>query len=609
MLGGTLAGEAIQFPPNKKRKRTAGIHRTHEQRNVMLRDIENLAVSVLANIDVDVYVKSVDHRFLYVNSATARTLGTPADQLTGRLDTDILPQRVAEHLRELDAKVFETGEKQQGEETFVGADGRVRHFWTTKVLWRRPGFEDCLLGYSTEITRLKDVELSLKQSNDALQQSEAMFRQAFDSANTGMCIVNLNGALTKVNRRMTEIFGYSEDELTQMTVNDLAIADDRKLSTEFIEHAVQGEARQTTFEKRYRHKNGQIIHCVVSSSLVHDSSGLPKFFVSQVQDITRTRHLEQQLNTSEQRHRLLLEYASDILWSMRSDGTFKFFNRSVKTLLGYEQEVAMTMSMEAFLAPEAIPVAHEYLSRVHQAIANRTEPPKFHGEIRQRCKDGTLIWTDILAFPIVDHNGDLSELLGVSRNIEERKQYELELRQARDKAEAAQAALERAIVELRNLASTDALTGAMNRRQFELALNRQIVSAKRHGEPLCLVMFDIDHFKRINDGYGHSCGDQVLVQVSQIVRNSLREGDVFGRWGGEEFLILLPYCDLENGKKIAEGIRQRFAHYEFPSIGQVTASFGVAQWDRAETSSRWIMRADQAMYAAKGAGRNMVRAG
>ncbi len=575
----------------------------------MLSSIENLAAAVLADIDVNVYVKSVDHRLLYVNPATARTFCASAEQVVGRLDTEILPQRVAEHLRELDAKVFETGEKQQGEETLIQADGSVRYFWSTKVLLRRPGFEDCLLGYSTEITRLKDVELSLKQSNDALQQSEAMFREAFDGANTGMCIVNLQGGLTQVNRRMTDIFGYSEAELTQMTVNELAIEEDRKVSPEFIEHAVHGEAQQAIFEKRYRHKNGQIIHGVVSTALVHDALGQPKFFVSQVQDITRTKHLEQQLNSSEQRHRLLLEYASDILWSLRADGTFKFFNRSVKTLLGYEQDDAMGMRMDAFLAPEAIPVAHEYLSRVHQAIVNRTEPPKFHGEIRQRRKDGRLIWTDVLAFPILDDKGDLLELLGVSRDIEERKRYELELRQARDKAEAAQAALERANAELQNLASTDALTGAMNRRQFEITLDRQLTSARRHGESLCLVMFDIDYFKRINDGYGHSCGDQVLVQVSQIVRNSLREGDVYGRWGGEEFLILLPHCDLENGKRIADGLRRRFAQYEFPQIGHVTASFGVAQWEREEAASNWIRRVDAAMYTAKGAGRNRVCAG
>lgn len=575
----------------------------------MLKATENLAIAVLTDIGVNIYVKSADHRFLYINPETARTLNTFVDNVVGRLDIDLLPRSVAEQLRALDDKVFETGEKQQGEETLIEADGKVRYFWSTKMLLRSPGVEDCLLGYSTEITKLKEVELSLKQANDALLQSEELFRQAFDGANTGMCIVNLEGGLIRVNRRMTDIFGYSEAELTQMTVNDLAVEEDKRVSPEFIDHAVHGGKQQAVFEKRYRHKDGHIVHCVVSSALVHDSLGQLKFFVSQVQDITRTKYLERELHSSEQRHRLMLEYASDILWSMRSDGKFSFFNRSVTTLLGYEQDEALEMSMDAFLAPESIPVAYEYLFRVQQAIATRTEPPKFHGEIRQRRKDGSLIWTEILVFPIIDSNSNLVELLGVSRDIEQRKQHEIELQQARDKAEAAQIALARANAELQNLASTDELTGAINRRQFEISLKSQITLAKRHGEPLCLVMFDLDHFKRINDDYGHSCGDRVLVEISQIVRNSLREGDFCGRWGGEEFLILLPYCDLENGKKIADGIRRRFAQYDFFKIGHVTASFGVAQWKSEELGSDWIARTDKAMYAAKDAGRNTVCTG
>lgn len=575
----------------------------------MLNAIENLASAVLADIDVIIYVKSADHRFLYINRAATKTFHAPADQVVGRSDTELFPQSVAEHWHMLDDRVFETGERQQGEETFVEADGRVRHFWSTKMLLRRPGAEDCLLGYSMDITKLKEVEFSLKRSNEALLQSEAMFRQSFDGANTGMCLVDLQGRLTRVNQKMTDIFGYSEAELTQMTVNDLAIEDDRKISPEFMDHAVQGDADKAVFEKRYRHRNGHVVYCVVSSALVQDSSGQPEFFVSQVLDITRTRYLERELHSSEQRHRLMLEYASDILWSMRSDGKFGFFNRSVKTLLGYEQDDAMQMSMDDFLAPESIPVAHEYLSRVHQAIANRTEPPRFHGEIRQRRKDGSLIWTEVLAFPIIDGNGDMVELLGVSRDIEERKQHEIELKFARDKAEAAQVALERANAELHNLASTDELTGAMNRRQFEIEIKNQITHAKRHGEPLCLAMFDIDHFKRINDGCGHARGDQVLVELSEIVRNSLREGDFYGRCGGEEFLILLPYCNLQNGKKIADEIRRRFAHHEFVEIGHVTASFGVAQWRSEENSTDWVTRVDKAMYAAKDAGRNTVCVG
>ena len=212
--------------------------------------------------------------------------------------------------------------------------------------------------------------------------------------------------------------------------------------------------------------------------------------------------------------------------------------------------------------------------------------------------------------------GKLVEILGVSRDIEQRKHHERELRQARDAAETAKVALERANAALENanaglkhLASTDELTGAENRRQFETTISNHMALAKRHGDPLCLVMFDLDYFKNVNDTYGHNVGDQVLAELSDVVRSSLRAGDVFARWGGEEFLIMLPHCALDNGARIAEGLRQRFAQHEFSSVGHVTASFGVAQWQPGESAIDWIVRVDRSMYVAKDAGRNQVCAG
>lgn len=112
----------------------------------MFNDIGNLLTAVLADIEVNVYVKSSDHRFLYINPETAKTFGASVDQVVGRFDIDVLPRNIAEQWRALDDKVFETGEKQQGEETFVEPDGRIRYFWSTKVLLCRPGAVTCVCG-------------------------------------------------------------------------------------------------------------------------------------------------------------------------------------------------------------------------------------------------------------------------------------------------------------------------------------------------------------------------------------------------------------------------------------------------------------------------------
>jgi diguanylate cyclase (GGDEF)-like protein len=161
-------------------------------------------------------------------------------------------------------------------------------------------------------------------------------------------------------------------------------------------------------------------------------------------------------------------------------------------------------------------------------------------------------------------------------------------------------------LELNRLATTDSLTGAWNRRYFEQAADLEIARADRYGEPLALLMFDIDHFKLLNDTHGHPVGDRVLVELVQRVRPRLRTTDVLARWGGEEFVVLLPHCGREDAVKLAEKLRHLIATEPFPPAGPLTASFGVADFQAGETLDTWLKRVDDALYAAKAAGRNWV---
>jgi diguanylate cyclase (GGDEF)-like protein len=156
------------------------------------------------------------------------------------------------------------------------------------------------------------------------------------------------------------------------------------------------------------------------------------------------------------------------------------------------------------------------------------------------------------------------------------------------------------------LATTDRLTGIFNRLSFETRAEEAIARGARDGEPLSLILFDIDRFKSINDRYGHLVGDQVLIEVAQRARLRLRAVDVLARWGGEEFTILLPLCRLADAVDLAEEIRALMADTPFPEVGHVTSSFGVVEWASGEGLDPWVMRADAALYAAKAAGRNRV---
>jgi diguanylate cyclase (GGDEF)-like protein/PAS domain S-box-containing protein len=160
--------------------------------------------------------------------------------------------------------------------------------------------------------------------------------------------------------------------------------------------------------------------------------------------------------------------------------------------------------------------------------------------------------------------------------------------------------------EIKKLATKDILTGFYNRRKFKEIIRIEIERVKRYNQPLSIVMFDIDHFKKINDRYGHSDGDYVLKTIAVIIKKNIRKIDYLFRWGGEEFLILSSETQLNNAHELAERIRKAIARYKFKNIGKVTASFGVTEFKKRDTQDRFIKRADDAMYKAKKKGRNRV---
>lgn len=160
---------------------------------------------------------------------------------------------------------------------------------------------------------------------------------------------------------------------------------------------------------------------------------------------------------------------------------------------------------------------------------------------------------------------------------------------------------------LLKMATTDTLTGIGNRRLLEEVFQAHQSLEERYGIALFLLMFDIDEFKAINDTYGHNIGDMVLKELTALVSRSIRRSDVFVRWGGEEFAILLRYSDSPAVMKIAEQIRMRIDNHTFQTIEHLTCSFGLASVHPGETLESVIERADKALYCAKEEGKNSVR--
>jgi diguanylate cyclase (GGDEF)-like protein/hemerythrin-like metal-binding protein len=180
-----------------------------------------------------------------------------------------------------------------------------------------------------------------------------------------------------------------------------------------------------------------------------------------------------------------------------------------------------------------------------------------------------------------------------------------------EQLDALASATERELAELRAsrselecLVSTDRLTGVGNRRAFDQRMELECALSKRYGIPVSVILLDVDHFKNVNDDFGHAVGDRVLVTLARRVTARLRDTDSVARWGGEEFAVITPCTPLLGAAALAEGIRQRVAEEPFETAGPVSISLGVAQLLPGETVDEWLSRADSHLYEAKQRGRN-----
>ena len=166
--------------------------------------------------------------------------------------------------------------------------------------------------------------------------------------------------------------------------------------------------------------------------------------------------------------------------------------------------------------------------------------------------------------------------------------------------------LEKDKIEIKKIAELDPLTQTYNRVKLNEMFRSIFFNAKKYNNVLTMILFDIDHFKQINDKYGHNVGDKVLRELSALVRNLLREEDILARWGGEEFVVVLNEVSLQETKKLASRLREEIEKFPFDVVEHVTCSFGVTQFTQSDTESLFFERVDEALYEAKEKGRNRV---
>ncbi len=194
----------------------------------------------------------------------------------------------------------------------------------------------------------------------------------------------------------------------------------------------------------------------------------------------------------------------------------------------------------------------------------------------------------------------------ITTGIQRRLTLTGQLEKVRGDLENSNTALRSTLATAELLAARDQLTGLCNRRNFDQRLEGAIARSARHGDRFSLLMIDIDHFKNINDHYGHATGDDVLRRFGEVLSERLRQNDIAARWGGEEFAVLADGTSLENARLLAEQIRESVAMTPFPPVPRVTVSVGVAEYQEGESGDDLLRHADKALYGAKRNGRNRV---
>jgi len=293
---------------------------------------------------------------------------------------------------------------------------------------------------------------------------------------------------------------------------------------------------------------------------------------------------EARLSMSQRRMEYLFQHQAVATYTTDVEGTVFEFNSLAEELFGWFAHEIIGQHESLLLPPEEQEQARDVRANVSVGT------PVHNCERRIQRSDGLQVWTLFSAHPVYDSHGDINGIINVCSDITVRKRLEAELSEMNTKLEA--------------LASTDALTQVANRRSIMDFLDGEFAS--RHRYPVSAVLMDVDKFKQFNDTYGHPAGDEVLRTVARVLQSNVRTGDRVGRYGGEEFVCVLPRTELVDAVMVAERLRAALEAFPWP-LRLVTASIGVAiSTPEMEDMGQLISLADTRLYAAKEGGRNRV---
>lgn len=399
-----------------------------------------------------------------------------------------------------------------------------------------------------------------------------LFQAALDQSYNSVVITDANCVdgplIVYANPSFEKMTGYSSSELIGKSPKILqGPLTDRKVIEEMrgcIRTGRYFEGSTINYDKYGRPYN--VEWCI---SPIKDEHGVIQYFISVQKNISAIIKAQQERNLLAQ----ALNDSPDCVMITDADNQIVFVNTGFEELTGYKQD-------------EVLGKSPSILWKNHSAAADGMEIPiHFQPQAENLRKDGSFFFVDQSIAKIEDEANRVTHYVSFSKDATQRLEYERTLK---------------------DMASKDALTGLLNRRSGEQLLKQYVADKPDARNTLSLIMLDIDNFKKINDTYGHARGDEILKTQSLLLKHKVRSTDSVVRWGGEEFLILLPDTQLAAALEFAERIRRSIADENDCEAGKVTASLGVAELQVGESSASLLNRADKALYKAKLEGKNRV---
>lgn len=400
-----------------------------------------------------------------------------------------------------------------------------------------------------------------------------------------------DGLIIEANDMFFSITGFAREDLIGNTTINLGLWKDLEERKKFIKLLRKNKCCEN-YEMELKKKDGTIFIGLTSSRVVEFNG--EKYALNLIRDITDRKTIEKIIKRNEEKFKLASDKINVLSQAIEQSpasivitdltGRIEYVNKKFTEITGYSKEEAIEKNPRMLKSDYHSKEDYEKLWR---SVLNGQE---WRGEFQNKKKDGEFYWESAIISPIFNSEGEIEKIIAVKEDISERKRLENALKKQ---------------------ARTDGLTGLSNRRYFVEAVENELIRNKRYPKECAFLMLDIDHFKMVNDNFGHAIGDIALKKIADVFIETVRKTDILGRIGGEEFGILLVETNFENAIEIAERLRINVENIKlFDDKGvqvNLTISIGITKYTRERNSIEELMiSSDRALYKAKNEGRNRV---